>query len=61
MEKRPNEMRDFGEVFDEKGSNRPNDSTEKRIKKLESAVRFLFGFLGGAFLTRLLCELIKLV
>lgn len=31
-----------------------DSSTDKRIKKMESAIRFLFGFLGGGILSLLL-------
>ena len=36
-----------------------DNRTQKGIKKLESAVRFLFGFLFGAFLTYLIGGILK--
>lgn len=49
-----NEVNNRGMVLCQQCEQGAYNRTEKRIKKLESAVRFLFGFLFGAFLTYLI-------
>lgn len=40
-------MNDFGKMFDKKSCHTSDDSTEDRIKKLESKFSILFGLFVG--------------